>query len=358
MTTKRMPRAGTVSIAACALAIAAVACAGQTQASSSRAPKHKPTRTATATPRPANTPTPVPSATSTTHAIKSVFVIVMENHNWSQIKGSSSAPYINGLLTRSDASYATQYYNPPSVHPSEPNYIWLEAGSNTGLPNTNTGGNVSFTTDNDPSSSNSTSTTDHLVTYLNNAGISWKSYQENISGTSCPLTSSGLYAAKHNPPVFFQDVTNNNSASSSYCIAHERPFTELSTDLANGTSPRYSFITPNLCDDMHNSTGCATTDSVKNGDTWLSNNLPTILNSAAYKNGGAVFITWDEGEGGDGPIGMIVLSPDAKGNGYNNAIHYTHSSTLRTIEEIFGVSPLLRDANNATDLSDLFRTFP
>ncbi len=336
-----------------------------TQAAS-RSGKHKPTptatRTATLTPTPVPVPTATPTATATpsgsAHAIKTVFVIVMENHNWSQIKGSTSAPYINSLLTRSDASYATQYYNPPGLHPSEPNYVWLEAGGNTGLPNTNTGGTVDFTTDNDPSASNSTSTTDHLVSYLAKIGVSWKSYQENISGTACPLTSSGLYAAKHNPFVFFQDVTNNNSASSATCIAHERPYSELATDLANNTVARYNFITPNLCDDMHNSTGCATKDSISNGDTWLSHNLPTILNSQAYKNGGAVFLTWDEAASGDGPIGMVVLSPEAKGNGYNNTIHYTHSSTVRTIEEIFGASPLLRDAQNATDLSDLFTTFP
>src|SRR5438270_9280437 len=115
---------------------------------------------------------------SSAHSIQTVFLIVMENKNWSQIRGSSSAPYINSLLVRSDASYATQYFNPPSYHPSEPNYVWLEAGSNTNLPNANTGGTVSFTTDNDPSSANSTSTTDHLVTYLSNAGISWRAYEE------------------------------------------------------------------------------------------------------------------------------------------------------------------------------------
>jgi hypothetical protein len=72
-----------------------------------------------------------------------------------------------------------------------------------------------------------------------------------------------------------------------------------------------------------------------------------------------VFIVWDEGtSSSDGPIAMIVISPLAKGGGYNNAIHYTHSSTLRTMEEIFGVSPFVGDAANATDLSDLFRTFP
>src|SRR5205085_10021743 len=103
---------------------------------------------------------------------------------------------------------------------------------------------------------------------------------------------------------------------------------------------------------------CApTNDAIKQGDSWLSNNLPAILNSQAYKNGGAVFIIWDEGAGADGPIGMIVLSPYARGNGYSNAIPYTHSSTLRTLEEIYGVSPLLGAAQNATDLSDLFATF-
>jgi phosphatidylinositol-3-phosphatase len=48
-----------------------------------------------------------------------VFVILMENHNWSSIKGSLDAPYINSLLPV--ASHAEQYYNPPAVHPSEPN---------------------------------------------------------------------------------------------------------------------------------------------------------------------------------------------------------------------------------------------
>ena len=83
-----------------------------------------------------------------------------------------------------------------------------------------------------------------------------------------------------------------------------------------------------------------------------------ILDSAAYRSGGAVFVTWDEGKASDGPIGMIVLSPFAKGNGYRNFIRYTHGSTLRTFQEIFGVRPFLRDAAIETDLSDLFAVFP
>lgn len=291
---------------------------------------------------PKNT-TPSSSLSTKTMSDKHVFLIVMENHNWSAIKNNPSAPYINHTLLPI-ASYAEQYYNPPGNHPSEPNYLWLEAGTNFGVSN-----------DADPAF-NRQSTSQHLVTLLGIAGISWKSYQEGISGTDCPLTGSGLYAPKHNPMVFFDDVTNTNDPNSSNCISHVRPYTGLATDLQHNTEANYNFITPNLCDDMHDT--CAPiNDPVKQGDTWLMQNIPIILNSKAYKNGGVIFVTWDEGEGGDGPIGMIVLSNNAKGGGYSNTIHYTHSSTLRTLEEIFGVSPLLGDAANATDLKGLFKTF-
>ncbi len=282
--------------------------------------------------------------------LRTVFLIMMENHNWSAIKNNSLAPYINQTLLPM-ASYAEQYYNPPGLHPSEPNYLWLEAGTNFGVTN-----------DDDPAV-NHQHATQHLVTLLDQAGITWKSYQEDIDGSVCPIQSNGLYAPKHNPMVFFDDVTGTNDPTSAYCIAHVRPFTELVADLQHNTQARYNFITPNLCHDMHN-TCPPLNDSVLQGDTWLSQNVPTILNSQAYQNGGFIFITWDEGEGtsesetSDGPIGLILLSPAAKGHGYSNTIHYTHSSTLRTIQEMFGVTPLLGDAANATNLSDLFQTFP
>src|SRR6266487_1237857 len=101
---------------------------------------------------------------------KTVFLIMMENHNWSDIKGSPSAPYINTTLLPV-ASHAEQDYNPPGIHPSEPNYLWLEAGTNFGITN-----------DADPAA-NHQSTKLHLVTLLANAHITWKSYQEDISGT-------------------------------------------------------------------------------------------------------------------------------------------------------------------------------
>lgn len=286
---------------------------------------------------------PVPMA----HApgkIKNVWLVVMENHNWVDID-SSNAPYITNTLLPM-GGHAEQYYNPPGVHPSEPNYIWLEAGAADTLPGTH-----DFRKSKDPGPNNSTSEINHLVTLLQNSGIPWKAYVEAIDGSSCPLDSNEEYSARHVPFIFFQDVTDNNNPESLNCIEHIRPLPELSSDL-KGTPPGYSFIVPNLCNDMHD---C----SVQTGDTWLSNELPRILNSDVYKKGGAIIITWDESEswddpgGQDEPIGMIVLSPFAKKD-YSNSIHYDHSSLLRTLAEIFGVSTDIGAAANATDLSDFF----
>jgi len=280
--------------------------------------------------------------------IKTVFIILMENTNWSSIYQSTQAPYINSLLTNAQASYATQYYdNPAAVHPSEPNYLWLEAGSNLG-----------DTGDNDPSASN-LHDVPHLATQLNAKGVSWHEYAEGITSGTCPVTSSGQYACKHVPFVFFQDIVGSPpSATSASCTPHMFAFTDLAGHLASGGVAAYNFITPDLCNDMHGNTGCPITPEITQGDTWLSTNIPVIMASDAYKNGGAIFITWDESEGGELPIGMIVLSPFAKGNGYHNTLKYYHSSTLRSMQEIFGVSPLLNDAANQIDLADLFSAFP
>jgi len=187
--------------------------------------------------------------------------------------------------------------------------------------------------------------------------VSWRAYQEGTGGIVCPLIDQGDYVVHHDPFVYFDDVTQRNNPRAPRCLQHVRPYSELEADLINDTVARYNFVTPNVCDDMHDACD-PVNDPVKQGDAWLSRELPKLLGSPSFANNGAIFITWDEAETGDGPIGMIVLSPKAKGGGYQNTIHYTHSTTLRTVEEIFGVTPLLGDAANATDLSDLFVSFP
>ncbi|MGA2138324.1 MAG: alkaline phosphatase family protein [Verrucomicrobiia bacterium] len=271
--------------------------------------------------------------------VQTVFVIVLENHDWSEIKGSSSAPFINDTLLPL-ASHAEQYFNPPHLHPSLPNYLYLEAGSNFGIHH-------------NASPHGKQLTAPHLVALLDQAGISWTSYHEGICGCNCPLQTVKNYTPLTNPMVYFTDVTETNDVDSAHCIAHMRPLGELVGNLQSNTVARYNFITPSLCHAMHTPCG-PLNDRIKQGDDWLQEVVPPILNSQAYQDNGALFITWDEGVPGDGPIGMIVLSPLAKGNGYSNTIHYTHSSTLRTLQTIFGVTPLLGDAAVATDLGDLF----
>jgi hypothetical protein len=103
-------------------------------------------------------------------------------------------------------------------------------------------------------------------------------YREGISGTACPLTGNDSYTPRHGPFVYFDDVTGGNNPRSAYCIAHVRPSTPLAGDLRHNTVARYNFITPNLCHDMHD-TCSPLNDAVKQGDTWLSQQVPLILHS-------------------------------------------------------------------------------
>src|SRR5262249_24466210 len=121
-------------------------------------------------------------------SIQTIFSILMENHDWRQILGSPFAPNLNNTLLP-QASYTNQYFNPPHIHPSLPNYLWPEAGDNFGIFN-----------DANPDV-NHQATTDHLVSYLEAAGVSWKTYQEGITGNDCPLVviNPTHYAPKHNP---------------------------------------------------------------------------------------------------------------------------------------------------------------
>jgi len=269
----------------------------------------------------------------------------MENVSWSAIKGNAAAPYINNTLLPM-AAYCEGYYSPPGLASSLPDYLWLEAGTNFGI-----------TISPEPASAR-ISNTNHLATLLQTRGISWKGYFEGINGTNCPLASSGLYAAYHNPFVYFDDVTRD----ADLCRLHLRPYAELAADLGNNTMARYNFIVPNLCNDMHNENDarCASTNRIRTGDSWLAEEIPKLMQSQAYASNGAILITWDESTlpAKQVPIGMILISPLAKSGGYASTNHYTHASTLRTMQEIFGVRPFLAAAAAATSLGDLFRDDP
>ena len=364
--------------------------------------------------------------------VKTIFVIAMENHNWTQpanqfsggiqqVYQNPNAPFINSLVNGTatavingsvvkiskQVAYAAAYHNVlatpsgnnPHIHPSEPNYLWAEAGTNFGVLN-----------DNDPFKpvgGTNQNTTQHLSSFLTKAGKTWRSYQEDIDLTpsaagltnvplpqdqwTVPLTSfSGVFApgyvnayngsnqfnygAKHNPMVFFTDTNGGNDPTPSNPLStHYAPLQQLAVDLANNTVADYNWITPNQYNDMHTPLSggykglIGDAANIKQGDDFLSQIVPMIMASEAYKNDGAIIIWWDESEkdgvAGDNAddfnhtVGEIVISKRARGNNgvpYASPIDFTHSSDLLTMQEIFRVEPILGDAVNATDLSDLF----
>ena len=203
------------------------------------------------------------SVTSTN--IQHVFVIVLENHGASDIYGNTThAPYINNTLLPMGGRASNFVDKLPSL-PSEPHYVWMEAGTNAFADRT-------FTNDNNPSSSNSTSSTAHLSAQLTAAGQSWLSYQEGLNSTSgtCPIAASGNYAPKHDPFIFFKDVAGNPpSKTNAFCTAHHKAYSAFAADLANNRVAAYNFITPNLCHDMHSNSCTGSSDPIKHGDTWL-----------------------------------------------------------------------------------------
>lgn len=379
--------------------------------------------------------------------VKTVFVIAMENTNWAQnarqFSGSQqqifqnpAAPFLNGLINgnlvvdingvptniSAQTSYATHYHNVGSnpagtglhIHPSEPNYIWAEAGLNFGVANDNTPYGSGGTNQNNPN---------HLVTLLKNSGKTWMSYQEDVdlvpnaggvntpaansltstvapqSAWTVPLTNfSGTsasyvnpyngrnqydYAAKHNPMVFFTDTNGgNNSTNTNPLRLQYSPLQQLQADLANNTVANYNWITPNQFNDMHSALAGSFTyrgvtylnnstqsgaEKIAQGDNFLSQIVPMIMASQAYQNGGAIILWWDESEP-DGTtnqddfshtIGELVISslahPNVNGVPYASTVDFTHSSDLRSMQKIFGVDDsFVLDAANAPDLADLF----
>ena len=187
-------------------------------------------------------------------------------------------------------------------------------------------------------------------------GETWRAYQESMT-IPCQqnMSADGLYVVRHNPPHYFLDIPAAD------CLAYDLPYPALAADLANHTLPAYSFITPNLVNDMH--TG--TTDAVKvqTGDNWLANNLPPLLNSPEYLTGSMViFVMWDEGLGGrllkgadcttstdnSCHVPLLVISPYGT-PAIAPTTQVNHYSVLKATEDLLGL-PELGQATTAPDL--------
>ena len=285
--------------------------------------------------------------TAAAPVIKHVFIIAMENTDTKQIYGNVSAPYINQFIIPKYAR-AENFNNPlPIEIPSEPHYIWMEAGTNAFSDRT-------FLNNDDPAPRNSTASRDHLVTQIENSKkLSWITYQQGISQATgqCPIVSSFPYAAKHNPFVFFQDVSGNApTKDNDLCKSHTKPYSEFETDLAANRMANYVFITPDLCNDMHGDERCPKVPRVMAGDRWLSAELPRIV-EWVHKNSGVIFIVWDEGSSTT-KIPFLAIGPGVKAN-YASSVTFNHGSLVRTIEDIFEL-PTLPAVSKENNLADMF----
>ena len=249
----------------------------------------------------------------------------LENHSYSTIIGSPQAPYLNSLAT--ECGLATNYHN--ITHKSLANYV----GATSGL---GYSALAKFTGDCSPLPGCTTT-----APSIFSQGETWRAYQESMP-SNCGTKNSGEYVVHHNPPPYFSTLAG--------CGTQDVPYTQLAHDLAAGTLPAFSFITPNLLDDMH-------TGTIAEGDKWLAVHLPAILGSHEYTSGSTVvFITWDEGHHGtvgeqcvtnktdeSCHVATIVISPSTK-PGTMSATPFNHYSLLGTAEQLLGLPALGRAA--------------
>jgi hypothetical protein len=246
--------------------------------------------------------------------------IVFENKSYSQIIDAPEAPYLTDLAAK--CGLATDYHG--VAHPSLPNYIAMTSGGTQGI-----------TDDTGPAAHPLAAAS--IFSQLGTGG--WRALQDSMP-SNCYKGNSGLYAARHNPPLYYVGVAGD-------CLLQDVPLGP-----APDLSARFTFITPDLCHDMHSSP-CADTvgAEVAAGDTWLSGFLPTALSTKEYRAGStAVFITWDEDDFTDVQhIPALVIAPSIT-PGRTDATRFDHYSLLRTTEEMLGIEAFLGNAATATSM--------
>lgn len=266
------------------------------------------------------------ASAATVPASNHVFLVVEENHRYSEVIGSSSMPYLNSLASK--YGLATKYY--ANTHPSIGNYFMLTTGQ--------------IVTNND--SLCSTISKDNMVRHLITAGKTWKSYAESLPAVGYTGCSGYPYAKRHNPFAYFNDVANSSTQKSNLV-----PFTQFAKDRSNNQLPQFSFIVPNLLHDAHDGT-------LSQADAWLKSNIGPLISSPVFQKDGILIIVFDEAEtsdtqGGGGHVAAVVISPKAL-RGYKSGATYQHQNTLKTILEALGVSSFPGAAAGASDMRSFF----
>jgi hypothetical protein len=255
-----------------------------------------------------------------------IAVVVMENHEYDSIIGSSDAPFLNKLAKRKvllTHEYAVS-------HPSLPNYLALVGGSTFGISSDCTDCNVGKR---------------NLVDQLERRNISWKAYMESMPSPCYTGAFAGTapkeYAKKHDPFIYFDDIRNDPERCNKIV-----PFTQFRKDLTPGL-PEFVWITPNQCNDMHD---C----SVQTGDDWLRRWVPKILSGLGRD--GILIVTFDEGSSDSGCCSLgsaggrvvtVIAGPGAKDRTKITA-DADHYSVLRLIEDAWGLKRMRQAADGST----------
>jgi hypothetical protein len=329
----------------------------------------------------------VTATTSTLPPIRHVFIIVLENESEAVSFGSSTAdPYLSSTL-KAQGAFVPNYYG--VGHSSLDNYIAMIGGQ---PPNSVTQADCptfqNMSTDTTASYGAVSGTgclypadTSTIANQLTNAGLNWGGYMDEMGldpareASTCPAPVVGQadntegaeatapydeYAERHDPFMYYHSITDNTSS----CQQHVVNLNNLTTALQSvSTTPNYVFITPDLCNDGHNSgSGCDNGTGQQGGllqvNTFLSSWVPKILASPAYQQNGLLLVTFDEAAGGDassccgelpgpgaanpggtgpggGAVGAVMLSPFIKA-GTVTQTAYNHYSMLGSVEDLFG----------------------
>ena len=270
-----------------------------------------------------------------------VLIIVMENHAICDILTSCGGTGTYMTTFASAHGLATKYVD--CNRPSLPNYLCLAGGQDFGCggydgnPHSNTCTNLAWKSKN-------------IVDLLVNASLTWKAYMEDMP-SNCYGSNSGRYAVRHDPFVYFSNIVNNGTRCSRVVPAGSGDSALLNDLASTSTASNYMWLTPNLCNDMHD---C----SVATGDTYLKGLLPQILNSTVFATTrAALLIAFDEDSGGKGAPYMYTVwaGPTAKTT-YTSAAAYNHFSVLSTLELNWNLPYLTSHDQGAPNMSEFFTT--
>ena len=264
--------------------------------------------------------------------VNHVFIVMEENHSYSDVIGNPAMPYLNSLA--STYSVAQGYY--ANTHPSIGNYFMLTAGQ--------------IITNNDGYTQ--TVTVDNVVRELLAAGKSWKEYSEALPYQGYDGGDTGEYAERHNPLSYMSDVRNSPSQMQNLV-----PFPQLAIDIANHALPNYGFIVPDLLDDAHDGT-------LAQADAWLQTNIAPLLSSPDFNTpgGGLLIIVFDESEDSDtefggGHVAWVAVGPNVNpayppSGSLNPVTVYQHQSTCRFMLKLAGVTVFPGAAATAPDMNE------